>query len=280
MQAIERVLLSFFISPFALMFCEEINVQNLQKNIMAQDTSQAAVSAIAALQRRLRELEDEKSILTKEVEKLNAHVSTNDEDYTKREKEVSEITARANKMLEDSAATLVQIQEERRLNTQLKEDIFTIQQELGESEEIATAKVQAKINKKKQIANYDQILNEYESLLSIIFQPPQLVGRQHQINMKKSDYDIDLLPLGQRRIAKQLQQLPDRYAKQPLNTKRAMIQGLLCTREEANKLAAKIYSLEKKRSISTTPRSITFEIDKYTKQFMILTHEMKRFKFN
>ena len=247
---------------------------------MDQNSSQAAVSAIAALQKRLRDLENEKATLTKEVEKLNNHVSTNDEDYTKREQEISEITARANKMLEDSAATLVQIQEERRLNTKLRKDIFDAQQQLDESEEAVELILQERAIQKKQVASLDQVLAEYESLFSIVFKPPQLVGRQHQFRMKKTDYDVDLLPVGLRRIARQLQTLPERYQKQPITTKRAMIQGLICTREEVNKLAEKIYSLEKRRCTSTTPRSLSFEIEKYTKQFMILTNEMKRFKFN
>ena len=253
--------------------------KKIKKKNMSKDSSQAAVSAIAALQKRLRELEEEKALLTKEVEKLNNHVTTNDEDYTKREQEISEITARANKMLEDSSSTLVQIQEERRLNQKLKKDIFNAQHDLDESEDAVEEILKERAAKKKQVASLDQVLSEYESLFSVVFQPPQLVGRQHQIRMKKSDYDVDLLPVGLRRIARQLQQLPERYSKQPITTKRAMIQGLICTREEVNKLAEKIYALERRRCTSTTPRSLSFEIDKYTKQFMILTNEMRRFKF-
>ena len=247
---------------------------------MDKDASQAAVSAIAALQKRLKELEEERELLTDQVNKLKDHVTVNDSDYTRREKEVSEITARANKMIEDSAETLVQIKEERRQNSLLKQEILNTQKELSGLNHSCLDRLKVCSSRKKQISSYDQVLKEYESLLGLIFEPPQLIGRQHTISMKKSDYDIDLLPANQRRIARQLQELPASYTKQNLVTKRTIIQGLICTREEVNKLADKIYRLEKMRCTTTTPRSITFDINKSIQQFMILSNGMKRFKFN
>ncbi|EAY11605.1 hypothetical protein TVAG_081770 [Trichomonas vaginalis G3] len=246
---------------------------------MAAETSQAAVSAIAALQKRLRELEDEQKNLQSQIEQYNKHWSFNNEEFERREKSVAEITAKAYKMTQENAHVLVQIQEERKRKLELKNQILDLQDEIDECGDLEQSTRVKKGSVKQVSINYNKILDDYETLLALLFEPPQLVGRKHDFKMCKSDYDIDLLPTTMRRIAQQLEALPDNYKSQNLPTKRAIIQGLVYSREETRKLKEKIYALEKKRNTSTTPRSLTFEINKYIQQFNILSGEMKRFKF-
>lgn len=246
---------------------------------MTVETSQAAVSAIAALQKRLRELEEEKLNIEKQIEQYSKNASFNNQEFERREREVAEITARAYKMTQENASVLVQIQEERKRRLELKNQLLDLEDQIEEcGDACESTRVEARSIKQTQY-NYNKILDDYETLLGLIFEPPKLVGKKHDFKMRRSDYDIDLLPTSMRRMAQQLSELPAQYKSQNLTTKRAIIQGLVCTREETRKLKEKIYVLERKRNTSTTPRSLSFEINKYIQQFNILSGEMKRFKF-
>ena len=85
--------------------------------------SRAAVEAMAALQERMKELEQENDGLRKEVIKLRATVENSENELAEREKAMSRDAEKAQKMLESAAETLVELRRIRIENRKLESQI-------------------------------------------------------------------------------------------------------------------------------------------------------------
>lgn len=248
---------------------------------MDPEPSQAAISAISALQKRVRELEEEKELLTNEINTLNIQVTSKNDTYLRREEELKSATARAQRMINNASNTMVLIQEERAKNNRIKENIAMLEEEInGHSENVKDV---ALIRKTRtcEMLSINQILQHYEIIFGEIY-ASMVETRQLTFIDKKAlrqvNADPDLLPHPLRDIVKKLKQLPTQFVGQNMQTKRAIIQGLTCAQEHANDLIMELRQLEKKRSSSQTPRRISIEIRNLACQLLVLTQTMKRFK--
>lgn len=241
--------------------------------------SQAAVSAIGALQQKLRELEIERGQLEIEAETLRKTCKRQSESYRKREEQLMQSHKKAKDIIDKASESFALISEEREENEFLKKELDRLQSLLKESE--------VRHDFLEPIAkgmNHDarflaELVKQYESLLAVIFAPLKLIGKTKLPKIRKNDLDIDLLPSKLRYICNKMRTLPTDYRKQNMDTKRAIIQGLTYIREEAAKISHQIYCMEKARALSATPRTIDHEIDLLVTQFHILSAETKRFVF-
>ena len=241
-----------------------------------ESESNAAISALAALQNRLKELEFEKNNLENEVEHLKMRMDKKESSILLREQEIIKITTRAENMVLNSSKILSEINDLREENCTLNSQIRNLEELLNDSKSKLFLKNTKRQNDKIEIEMLNNKILEYEFLLSILFQPPHLLK-----NFKsKSSCDIDLLPMNLRRIAKRLLSLPTEYYSQPIEIKREIIQGLLCTREITSKLSYDIHKLEKQASSNSTPRYTTIEMNTLINQFKTLSRIMKRFVFS
>ena len=243
------------------------------------ETSLAAVSAIAALQKRIRILENEKIQIQSQIEELQQKFQTQDNDYSIREKELQSVTERANRIIEESKCSLSQIKEDRALNISLKQQISQynelIEQKNSESQQNHFNKNHwLQIQKKTR-----QIINDYDILLQMFYSPTRLIGKRKNLLKSKLSSDINVLPLNSRRIVQLLQQLPSTYNKQTNKIKRSILQGIRCSLHITNDLTDQIFNMEKQLTTSKTPRSLTYEINKLVTEFEIISKEINRFKF-
>lgn len=244
-----------------------------------KDESIAAISAIDALQKKLKDLQLERGQLELEYNGLLSHTRKTSDQFTKREQELNRAAQRAQAALNDSAEMLVQIQGARRDNAFLRKEIAKYKEMINEKVEIYN---QQKGNYDEEIATttkLDRLVKQYESLLPMIFMPPALIGNKTHKEPKPESLDLDLLPSQLRRIAIGLHKLPSHYQKQDIETKRAIIQGLIFAREECLKLSLQIYELEKAKTRSAAPRSVSLEINSLRSQFATLSNAMQRFVF-
>lgn len=166
---------------------------------MKPEASQAAVGAIATLQARIRELEDENEILAREYEKLKQTRETkkriNKEKIRLLEEEVMRKVEEAEKAKKEADNANDQIQLELERKDDLLAQIAEVEEELQNfhsqkksrscppspnissstsSKNLRTPQKGSKSSIRSSIAETQFKLNEYEDLLSYIFAPPEI----------------------------------------------------------------------------------------------------------
>lgn len=242
---------------------------------MEPEASRAAISAIAALQKRIKELEEERITLETEVKSLHTQIDEKNSKFFQREKELQETTIRAKEIISSSSFSLTQIQKAREENEQLKN-------ELEEAEDEYQKAISEKIKRptSQQINVLLRQISEYE----IIFQ--DIVSQTQKSQMLPCNStlflqlvsDPDLLPQPLRDIVKQLRKLPVTFQNQAISTKRAMVQGICCAREHINRLTDEIRELQSQIR-KQTPRKLRCEIQTLSAQANVLIQEVSRFRF-
>ena len=242
---------------------------------MEPEASRAAISAIAALQKRIRELEEEKTTLETEVKSLHSQIEEKNGKFLVRERELQETTIRAKEIISSSSFSLTQIQKAREENEQLKI-------ELQEAEDQYQKAISEKIRKpsSQQINILLRQISDYEIIFGDIVeqtQKTQMLPCNSAILQQLSS-DPDLLPQPLRDIVKQLRKLPSTFQNQSITTKRAMVQGICCAREQINRLSDSVRDLHSKIR-KQTPRKLRYEIQTLSAQADVLIQEVSRFHF-
>lgn len=252
---------------------------NVRLEKMEVPQSEAAITAIKALQKRVRELEQEKQALNDEIYSLDIQVKLRDEQFANRQHDLVDATEMAKQMVSNAASTMVEIKAERAENERLKQRLALLEEKLGASNPACrTQAVQMENLRRveKNITDFESLLahifsNQWQSIAASYLKPSEL---------KNSDIDPDLLPRPVRDIVKRMLELPTKYRAQDIIGKRAIIQGLICSLETASDLAVKIHDLEKEQKVSRTPLRFGIEIHGLAIQLYALTRCINRFCFN
>lgn len=241
--------------------------------------SQAAVLAIAALQCRIRELEEEEGTLKLEVEKLKKTVKLKENEFEKRERELEIVFERARNMKQQAENALIEIEQETYANYKLKKDLEKQKMVISNSKKVTNSKKSAKKGMKTQFKDHKKLGDEYEDLLSIIFSPPELIGKIKSKKHATKKSDIDLLPVKVRNICLKLLELPKNFSKQKMCVKNEIIHNLILAREEARRLSDRIYRLENNRLVTLSPQSAANELKTDIKRFNTIVDIMNNFEF-
>ncbi|KAK8866644.1 hypothetical protein M9Y10_009610 [Tritrichomonas musculus] len=250
---------------------------------MEPEASRAAIAAIAALQKRVKELEDENALLQQEHDSLTKTINSRDTAYTIRENALNEATAKAKQMLSGASAALIQIREARSENRRLKSQIEQTEQLIEKQKQKSRT---YNLSTKKISISLSQLLeklSEYESLLSELLTPPPqttTLSPEEIVLITSSQNDPDLLPEPYANILRTMQSLPKDFCKQNIVTKRRIVQVLCQAKSATTSIKAKISHLEKQKFSSSVPVKYDSSIHKLSTHLLILSNEMKRFKFN
>ena len=239
--------------------------------------SEAAITAIKALQKRVKELEQERQSLNDEIYSLNLQVKFRDEEFANRRHDLTDATAMARQMVSNAASTMTEIKSEREANIRLKDKLARIEEALACDRTDHSQQVQV-----ENLRRIERSISEFEALLVNIFATPwQSIAAAYLTPAElKSETDPDLLPRPVRDIVQRMRELPRNYKAQGVVKKRAIVQGLVCSLETASELAAKIHELEKEQKRSRTPLRVGIEIHGVAVQLHALTRCINRFCFN
>ena len=250
---------------------------------MEPEASRAAIVAIAALQKRVRDLEDEAAVLEDDHEVLLAKMNERDQAFAIRENALNEATEKAKQMLSSASTALIQVREARnerdRLNQQIEETEKLIQ---AQNKKISTQKAQIK-KVKYEVGLLMQTLSEYELLLGVILAPPPQTSNltQEEIAVISSgENDPNILPPILADVLRRLQRMPKKFTKQTLEMKRATVRALFDAKSVTTDLNNKIMMLEKKKFSSSAPRRYEVKIKKLAIQMRIISSEMQKFDFS
>lgn len=249
---------------------------------MEPEASRAAIAAIAALQKRVKELEDENAVLEQEHESLSNTLNSRDEAYTIRENALNEATAKAKQMLSGASAALIQIREARAENKRLKSQIEQTEQLLQKQKQKSKTYTSSSRKLSNSLSALMEKLAEYESLLGdLLTPPPQTTSLTPEeiVLISSSENDPEILPEPYSDILRTMQSLPKDFRKQNLETKREIIHTLCQAKSATTNIKAKISHIEKQKFSSSTPIKFDSMIHKLSTHLLILSNEMKRFRF-
>ncbi|OHT00975.1 hypothetical protein TRFO_32137 [Tritrichomonas foetus] len=249
---------------------------------MEPEASRAAIAAIAALQKRVKELEDENTLLEQEHESLMNTLNSRDTAYTIRENALNEATAKAKLMLSGASAALIQIREARTENRRLKQQIDETEQLIDKQKTKCRTYTRSSKKISLSLSQLLEKLAEYESLLSDLLTPPPqttTLTPEEIILISSSENDPDLLPPPLSDILRTMQNLPKDFCRQNIETKRSIVQALIAAKAATSDIKAKISHLEKQKFSSSTPVKFESSIHKLATHLLILSNEMKRFRF-
>jgi chromosome segregation ATPase len=217
--------------------------------------------------------------LEDEIHSLKLQVDSNPEEPTSHQTGLEQATERARHMVSNATSTMMLIQAERQRNRELRQAIDATERALNESAASDASSVTENLQRAQQI---QKVLDEYTVLLRDIFASPTLLPPSRYAS--KSDrcsvnIDTDLLKRPVRDIVERVLELPRSYSTQDLPTKRAIVQGLICSLEASNSLTAQIHDLERRQAVSKTPRRIGIDISVAAAELFALQEGIKRFSF-
>ncbi|KAK8866319.1 hypothetical protein M9Y10_009280 [Tritrichomonas musculus] len=243
--------------------------------------SKAAVDAMAALQARIKELENYNARIRKECQRLKVLAETDENSLNEREASLMNAADKAKQMLEGASESLIELRKVRHDNRQLQNRLEQLQNDLSArviQENKAKEKL-LKLSDKKD--NAEKLLKEYEELFCEILSPPdfQLNGNGQIPFTNTIAVTTHSLPATLQTAVMMLQTLPFPFRDQKLEKKREIISVLLNAREIAYKIQEEIHQLELQKLESGSIRRIQAEIDVKSSHLYLLTQAMSRFRF-
>jgi hypothetical protein len=241
--------------------------------------SDAAVTAIRALQLRLRELQQEKQTLEDDVRSLKIQIGLNPVAPSAREAELMGATERARQMVVHASATMAQIQEARRQHEILKREIAVAEEALDESVPSEDGSVVEGLRRAKQVQSS---IRDYESLLCDLFAAPMRSAADFIAGFaaRGQAFDTDLVSQPLRHLVTRVMELPAAYQRQSTPTKRAIVQGLICAVEGAFALTGQLRELRRRQAVGRTPRRIAVDIRRSALDLHALEQAVNRFSFH
>jgi DNA repair exonuclease SbcCD ATPase subunit len=249
---------------------------------MDPEASQAAVSAIAALQQRVRELEEQAALLDDEHESLRIRLDNRDIAFRRREAALNEAMAKAKEIMNSTSAAMAQLsdaraqrQAHRSLVDDLEHQLQTVQGK------IKSAKSQQR-RAKSGLGDLLRKLAEYEILIGdvVAHRPHRPCLTPDETALISSGIpDPDLLPPSLAPILSALQSLPKNFPELTLGKKRKAVRALSNASAAVTELNAKVRALECEKFASSTPKKFEAEMKRLSVQMFILSREIGKFEF-
>lgn len=248
---------------------------------MEPEASRAAIAAIAALQKRIKELEDEGMVLEDEKDHLKQQLDEKNTAFSMRENAYSEAQAKAKQFISLASANLIENRDMRTENQRLKHEIDETQKILKQHKTKLTTIRKKSKKSSMSLSSLMQRLAEYECLLGDLFAPPSPSSMTTDEIMFYSSAQVDpaILPPAISTIFITLQELPKEFTMQTLETKRKIVQALRVGKSTTTDLNSKIRVLEKQKFSSSKPQKFETEIKRLSAQLLIISNEMKKFVF-
>jgi chromosome segregation ATPase len=263
-------------------FLNEAFESPLYVTAMEPEPSHAAISAIAALQKRVRDLEDQALILESERESLRLRLNERDAQFDRRKAALNDAAAKAKEILNNTSTAMSQLREARAERQALKGEVENFEKALKEIQgKVRTSKLKSR-RFKSGLAELLKKLAEYESLIGdVVGQLPcrPCLTQEEQALLASREVDATIMPPQLEPILANLQSLPKQFAALSLATKRKAVQALSEASAAVTELNAKIRTLEREKFASSTPRKFDSEIRRVSTHMFLLSNEIRKFEF-
>ena len=244
-------------------------------------SSKAAIASIVSLQKRIKLLEDENSILEEKYKSLKKQLTTQEDAFNKREESMRQAKLNAKMKLDEINEALKEIKIERAENKNLKDNMD--QMDMILQNQTQKNKKEKKLNTRlnKSLSEVSNKINEYENLLAEILKPPSIsthLNDNEVALISSGNIDMNSLPEPLAIILDKLQSLPKLYYRQDFETKKETIAVLYNAKRLATSLRTKMSHMERRKFSSSTPKKYDEHIHKLAINLLILSNEMKKFK--
>lgn len=248
---------------------------------MEPEASKAAISAIAALQERVRSLEKEQRNIFAEMDSYKHKINSRDERVQQRTKMLEEASNKAKEMLNYVSECNHDLIVARDLNKKLKTSIKKVKESLNEGDEEEEEMKREKIRSlRTELTNANQKVSDYEIILSEFLKPvPSSCSPDGALMLAVSDGDANLLPQPIRTVIENLQRLPKDFKSQTIEEKRDTVQLLTIARNQTRILSKQIKDLEVSRMKTKEKDRFDSDIKKLAAQHLLISTEMNKFTF-
>jgi hypothetical protein len=237
---------------------------------------------MAALQARIRELEQENAKIRKDCAEMRADLDRDVRTLDEREASLLSAAEKAQKMLDGASATLVDLRRVRRENRQLQAGVDDVARDLQVKLEL-DAKSQEQLSKLlNRRESAERLIAEYEDLFCELLSPPNfaLTGQPSvPFNHTTISITTHSLPATLQTAVQMLQSLPSPFREQKLEKKREIIGILLNARNIAYKMAEEIHELELQMCEGGNLRRIQGDVEVKSNQLALVIQAMTRFRF-
>jgi hypothetical protein len=249
---------------------------------MEPEASRAGIAAIAALQKRVRELEDEGIRLVKEHSVMKRRIRSRFKANADRETALAKIGSKTEEMLNGASSVMNDLREAQNETDWLESRLAETRQLLRSGAKKGHTCYRCSKRDKSALLNLFQKLREYEILLGDILRGPAWsLPLSHEDISILSHYgnDSDVLPPPLCDIHSELKGLPKDFKRQGLGKKRRIVRALRLARGAATEIHGRIKELEKKKYCSSTPRRYESAMKVLSIQLLLISNEMKLFRF-
>lgn len=244
--------------------------------------SKAAVDAMAALQARIKELEEGNAKLRKEASRLRVIADEDESKLQERELSLMEASDRAQKMLEGASETLTELRRIKKENRALEKQLNELQDQLSKKVDAERRSANSLATMEKQRKHAKKLIAEYEALFKEILTPPALNLQRIDgvpFNNTAITANTHSLPATLQTVIQIIQTLPFPFRDQKLEKKREIIVELLKARDISARIADEIHELELQKRDMGNSRRIQAEIDVKASHYYLITQAMSRFRF-
>jgi peptidoglycan hydrolase CwlO-like protein len=249
---------------------------------MEPEASQAAISAIAALQKRVRELEEQSGLLEDERDSLRLRLNDRDFAYQRREAALNDAASKAKEILNNASVAMSQLREARTERQKLKAEVEDLERQIHEIQSKIKSTKSGHRRTKSGLTDLLRKLAEYEILIGdVVAQPPYrpCLSPDEASLLASREADPDVLPPSLGSILRNLQGLPKSFTTLNLGKKREVVKVLSEASAAVTELNAKIRNLEREKFASSTPKKFDTEIKRLSSQMFILSNEIRKFEF-
>jgi DNA-binding transcriptional MerR regulator len=250
---------------------------------MEQAASQAAVNAIAALQRKVKALQDEGATLAAEKALLEEESRTRRAAFEEHELALREATAKAEQMLKDVAAAVQENEEAFDENRRLKSEIGSLEKDIrAERSAERSLKGSAK-QLRAQASRLSTLVDEYECLLAqFLGLPPHRSfltdDEVTAILSRRDNPDLILPEFGP--ILSELGQMPPDISSQDMTTKEETAHALAHAMSAVTDLNSHIRCIELQMSDPSAPKQDQAEIHRLSSTMVLISDVIIQFHFD
>lgn len=242
--------------------------------------SKAAVEAMAALQKKISELEIETGTLRQETTRLRAIADNNDKVMNERNEFLSREADKTQRMLESASETLIEIRRIKAENRQLQQYYESLQKEIERKIKLQKLEEEKILGQEVDTQHAELLEQEIEELFSLLLTPPDFpIDSKKNITFNSTIMSITTysLPATIQTVIQYLQNLPFPFCEQKYRTKLEIVTTLLNARSMCCRLMDDIHQLEIQKSKSGAKKRIQKDIDTKMSYLKILLQAISKF---
>lgn len=254
-----------------------MNSENILHDIY---DSKAAVEAMAALQKKISQLEMETGSLRKEITRLRAIADDNDKAMNERNEFLAKEADKTQRMLESASETLIEIRRIKAENRQLQQYYESLQKEIERKIKLQKQEEEKILGQEGDSEHAELLEQEIEELFSLLLTPPDFpIDSKKNITFNPTIISITTysLPATIQTVVQYLQNLPFPFCDQKYRVKLEIVTTLLNARSMCCRIMDEIHQLEIQKSKSGAKKRIQKDIDAKMSYLSILTQAISKF---